>query len=328
MQAMFRPVVALATLLLSATALSACGGAIAASDESAGVTAADSRAAADRIIEQAVGDNPQARSGRISGRVDVDIDIGGLPLLDGQTQITADGVYALRDGASVPDLDIDVGLIHNEHALGGAIVLDHRTGYVKLGRAGYKVPDDITHALSEPAVAARNGLTKLGAMFYINPQDWQRDARLVGETTIAGETVQHIKADISPQAFFLDVSRMVRALSRLRVPQALGLPTALGPKLRAALARAVTVAEGEAWIGKDDHVLRKARAHGKLVVAEQDRDLLYGLRKASISANLDVSEVGKAQKITVPSALDSYSSLQLALSVLADAAREQRARHR
>jgi hypothetical protein len=165
-------------------------------------------------------------------------------------------------------------------------------------------------------------------MFYINPQDWQRDARLVGETTIAGETVQHIKADISPQAFFLDVSRMVRALSRLRVPQALGLPTALGPKLRAALARAVTVAEGEAWIGKDDHVLRKARAHGKLVVAEQDRDLLYGLRKASISANLDVSEVGKAQKITVPSALDSYSSLQLALSVLADAAREQRARHR
>ena len=230
MQAMFRPIAAAAAVLLSATALSACGRAIAASEPSAGVSAGDSRAAADRIIGQAVGDNPQARSGRISGRVDVDIDIAGLPLLDGQTQITADGVYALRDGASVPDLDIDVGLIHNEHALGGAIVLDHRTGYVKLGRSGYKVPDDITHALSEPAVAARNGLTKLGAMFYINPQDWQRDARLVGETQIAGETVQHIKADISPQAFFLDVSRMVRALSKLRVPQALGLPTSLGPK--------------------------------------------------------------------------------------------------
>jgi hypothetical protein len=328
MQAMFRPIVAAAAALLSAAALAACGGAIATSGESVGESGGDSRAAADRIIEQAVGDNPQARSGRISGAVDVDMDISGLPLLDGQTQITADGVYALRDGASVPDLDIDVGLIHNHQALGGAIVLDDRTGYVKLGSTGYKVPDDITHDLSEPAVAANNGLTKLGAMFYINPQDWQRNARLVGETQIGGETVQHIKADISPQAFFLDVSRMVSALARLNVPQALGLPTAIGPKLRAALARSVTVAEGEAWIGKDDHVLRRARAHGKLAVPEADRDLLYGLRRASISANLDVSEVGDEQTITVPSSLGSYDSLQLALAAVADAAREQHARAR
>lgn len=323
MQAPFRPFAAAAAALLSTTALSACGGTIAASSQS-GVSESerDSRAAADRIIEQAVGENPQARSGRVRGSVDVDIDISGLPLLDGKTQITADGVYALRDGASVPDLDIDVGLMHNDRALGGAIVLDDRTGYVKLGTSGYKIPDDITHALSEPAVGARNGLTKLGAMFYINPQDWQRNARLVGETTIAGETVQHIKADISPQAFFLDLSRMVRALSRLRVPQALGLPTELGPKLRAALARSVTVAEGEAWIGKDDHVLRKARARGKLVVADGDRDLLYGLSRASIAANLDVSEVGDEQTIAAPRSLGSYSSLQLALSALADAARK------
>lgn len=322
MPATFRLFAAAAAAFVSATALAACGGATANTNQSAGVSALDSRAAADRIIEQAVGDNPQARSGRVSGSVDIDIDISELPLLDGKTQITADGVYALPNGASVPDLDIDVGLTHDDHALGGAIVLDDRTGYVKLGTTGYKIPDDITQALSEPAVGARNGLTKLGAMFYINPQDWQRNARLVGETTIAGETLQHIKADISPQAFFLDLSRMVRALSRLRVSQALGLPTELGPKLRAALARSVTVAEGEAWIGKDDHVLRKARARGKLVVAERDSDLLYGLTKASIAANLDVSEVGDAQTIAAPRSLGSYSSLQLALSALAEAVRK------
>jgi hypothetical protein len=318
MQAKVRPFMAAAAALLSAIALSACGGAGATSGDSA----ADSHAAADRIIAQAVGDNPQARSGKISGAVDVDMDISGLPALDGRTQITADGAYALPDGASVPDLDIDVGLLHNDQALGGAIVLDDRTGYVKLGTTGYRVPDDIAHDLSEPAVAAHNGLTKLGAMFYINPQDWQRNARLVGESQIGGETVEHITADIDPQAFFLDVSRMVSALARLHVPQALGLPTELGPKLRAALARSVTVAEGEAWIGKDDHVLRKARAHGKLLVADEDRDLLYGLRRASISANLDVSDVGGSQTITPPSTLGSYSALQLALTALADAARK------
>ena len=321
MQATLRSSAVAAAVLLCATVVATCGGDVAATNDGA-ETAADSRAAADRIIEQAVGNNAQARSGRVRGSVDIDIDISGLSLLDGQTQLTADGVYALADGASVPDLDIDVGLVHNDHALGGAIVLDDRTGYVKLGTSGYRVPDDITRALTAPAIAANNGLTKLGAMFYINPQEWQRNARLVGETTIAGETVQHIKADISPQAFFLDVSRMVRALSRLQIPQALGLPTQLGPKLRAALARSVTVAQGEAWIGKDDHVLRKARARGKLVVAERDRDLLYGLSKASIAANLDVSEIGAAHTIVAPRSLGSYRSLQLALSALAESVRE------
>lgn len=327
MPATFRPVAAAALALLSAIALSACGSAIAATDQSAGEGVRESRAAADRLIAQAVADNPQARSGRVSGKVDVDIDIGGLPLLDGHTQITADGVYDLRDGASVPNLDIDVGLIHNDYALGGAIVLDDRTGYVKLGTAGYKVPDDITHDLTEPAIGAHNGLTKLGAMFYINPQDWQRNARVVGETTIGGATVEHITADISPQAFFLDFSRMVHALSRLRITQALGLPSELGPKLRAALARSVTVAQGEAWIGRDDHVLRKAVAHGRLVVAPGDRALLYGLRKASIAANLDVSQVGDPQTIAPPTFLGSYDSLQLALAAVADQVRKE-ARHR
>src|SRR5258708_7055941 len=103
----FRSLPAAAAVVLSATALSACAGAIAATDRSTDASsAADSRAAADRIIAQAIADNPQARSGRISGSVDIDMDIGGLPLLDGTTQITADGVYDLRDGASVPDLDI------------------------------------------------------------------------------------------------------------------------------------------------------------------------------------------------------------------------------
>jgi hypothetical protein len=329
MQTTFRPFAATAAALLSATVLSACGGAFAATNDSSGMSVRESRAAADRLIAQAVGDNPQARSGRISGTVDIDIDISGLPVLDGHTEITADGVYTLPDGASVPDFDIDASLQHNEHMLGGALVLDDRTGYVKLGTTGYKVPDDITDWLTEPAVAAHNGLTKLGAMFYINPQDWQRNARLVGETKIAGETVQHIKADIDPRAFFLDVSRMVRALARLHVPQALGLPTELTPKLRAALARSVTVAEGEAWIGKDDHVLRKAIAHGSLAVADGDRDLLYGLRKASITANLDVSEVGDPQQIVVPRSLGTYSSLQLTLSALAEAVRnEAEAAHR
>ena len=61
---------------------------------------------------------------------------------------------------------------------------------------GFKLPGDISSKIAEPAEAAENGLTKTGAMFFINPHDWQKNAKLVGETTLKGEKVQHIKADV------------------------------------------------------------------------------------------------------------------------------------
>ena len=99
----------------------------------------ESRAAADKLIAQAIATNPAADSARVSGTVDVDIR-GGRQPLTGETQITADGTYDLPSGASVPDLDIDVGLKHAGQALGGAIVLADRTGYIRLGPAGFKLP--------------------------------------------------------------------------------------------------------------------------------------------------------------------------------------------
>jgi hypothetical protein len=311
-----RPMVAVLAVLLSATTVAACGDSIDDSRDSAKSGAA-AHAAADRLIAQAIATNPAADAARISGTVDVNV-LGGRQPLTGKTQITADGTYHLPSGASVPDLDIDVGLFHAGQALGGAIVLSDQTGFIRLGPAGYKIPDSISRRIVAPAEPAKNGLTKTGAMFFINPHDWQRNAKVVGETTLRGERVQHITADIDAKAFFLDLSRMVRFLRRLNITEALGLPNALGPKMVAALARSVTVARGEAWIGTDDHVLRKAKAHGELVVASRDRKLLFGIRRATLDANLDISELGDVAPISAPKNVNSYSSLQLALDALGE----------
>ena len=307
--------------LIGALTLVACGdssndsGAPPAGDRGAG------HAAAEKLIEQAVAANPKAGSARIDGTIDAVIK--GVPRFEGTTQLSANGVYNLRDGAEVPDLDIDVGLALNGHALGGAIVVADGKGYVKLGNAGYKLPDSITQTLVKPAPAAKNGLTKTGAMFSINPQDWQEHAQLVGDASVAGEDVDHITADINPKAFFLDLSRLVRFLTRIGVTQAIGLPQALGPKVRAALERSVTVAKGEVWIGKEDHVLRKARAQGKAVVAKRDQKLLDGMTSATIDAVITISEVGDAHDVSAPAQLDSYSSLQLSLDALGESVRNR-----
>jgi hypothetical protein len=320
MTAQIRRKAALLAALLSASALAACGGG--SSSDSGDASKADpaaSHAAAQKLIKQAVAANPDARSGRLDGTIDVEVK--GVPRFSGPIQLSANGVYSLADGADVPDLDIDVGLSLNDGSLGGAIVVDNKQGYIKLGNSGYKLPDRINKTLIAPAPAAKNALTKTGAMFYINPQDWQTKARLIGDADVAGEKTQHIKAELQPDKFFLDLSRLTRFLTLIHVTQAIGLPEALGPKVRAALERSVTVAKGEVWIGKDDHVLRKAHAEGKLVVAERDRKTLFGITSATLDATINISEVGDPQKVGVPKQIDSYSSLQLTLDALGEAVR-------
>ncbi len=308
--------VALAALaVLGAASLTGCG---ASTDAGASSSVGERRAAAQRLIDVVHDVNPRARSGRINATID--LNITGSPRFGGPTQITANGVFDLPDGASVPDLDLDVSLARGDRLIGGSLVVADATGYIKLGNSGYKLPAAISRALVAPASAAKNGLTKTAAMFYVNPQNWQRNAQLVGDATVAGERVQKITGEVDPNAAVLDLARLTQFLTRIGVTQALGLPTKLGPKLRAALVRSVTLAEGAVWIGKDDHVLRKAYLRGRGVVAPRDRDLLFGATGATLQATINISEVGEPQEISAPAALGRYADLRLSLAALAEAA--------
>lgn len=307
--------------LVAAMTFSGCGG----SSSDAGGSNDDpaaSGAAAQKLIDQAIAPNPNAATARIDGTIDVQIK--GVPRFAGTTEVTVGGVYDLPDGAEVPDLDMDVGLVLNDHAIGGALVLSDGKGFVKLANTGYKLPDAISQKIVAPAPAARNGLTKTGAIFSINPQDWQRDAKLVGDAKVAGESTQHVTAEIRPDRFFADIARLTHLLTLLRVTQAVGLPTELGPKVRAALVRSVKVAKGEVWIGSDDKVLRKAHLEGRIDVAERDRKVLGGVTGATLDAVINVSEVGDPHEVTAPKQLGSYSALQLSLDALGDAVRNGR----
>ena len=317
MTAQIRLLAAMAVVLVGGAGVAACGESTSASGE----TPAARRAAAQKIIGQALAVNSKADSGRIT--LTGDLDVKGIARLDGPIEATVDGRFNLPDGETVPDFAFDVGLSHKDHALGGGIVLKDGTAYVTLGSVGYRIPDEITRTLTAPAADANNGLTKTAAMFHVNPQDWQRDAQLTGATTVAGEPVQRIESEIRPELAFLDLARFVRFLTRLGVTQALGLPAELGPELRAALVRSVTLARGQVWIGSDDHVLRRAHLEGRGVVAPRDRELLYGATSAKLQADVSITDVGVPQDISVPKQIDSFASLQLALSALGESVRKE-----
>ncbi len=306
-------------VLLATTTLAACGGSSDSSDTAG--DAASAGAAADKIIEQAIGANDKASSGKIDGTIDVTVT--GVPRFKEPIQLTANGAYNLPEGAEVPDFSIDVGLGLNGGIIGGGLVLAGGKGFITLGATGYELPGSITQKIRKPAPAKANGLTKTAGMFYINPQDWQKDAMLIGDARVAGEDVQHIKADIRPDKFFDDIARLTNVLTALKVTQAVALPTQLNAAARAALVRSTTLAKGEVWIGKDDHVLRKATLKGEIKVAKQDQKVLGGVTGGTLDATINVSEVGSEQKISAPSQRGSYKALLLSLDALGEFARSQ-----
>lgn len=311
--------------LVAALALAGCGGSDSSSDNGGG---ADKPAAGDkaqdrkdiaRLIKQGFGRNEKARSGKINGTID--LEVKGVPRYKGPIEATASGGFELRDGADVPDLNIDVGLVLNDSAIGGTLVVADSKAYVALGTTGYRIPDAISAKIVAPARTLDNGLAKSAGMFYIRPDRWQRNGRIVGDETVDGVVTEHATAEIDAKAFFEDASRLTRLLTLLRVTEAVGLPQAIGPQARAALVRSVKSAKGDVYIGKEDHVLRKAHLEGELVVAKKDRAILGGMTSATLSADVNITDIGAPQKIGAPKQLGSYDDLQLSLDALGEGIR-------
>ncbi len=309
--------------LIAALTLAACG-----SDDSS--SSGDSPSASDkaqdrkdmaRLIKQATGPNKAARSGRVDATVD--ITVKGVPRYTSPIQVTANGAFELPDGADVPDVKIDVGLSLNEKAIGGALVIADSKSFIQLGTTGYTLPDDINSSVIAPAAALDNGLIKSAGMLFIRPDRWQKDGRIVGLEDVEGVETEHAVAGIKADVFFTDISRLVRLLTKLRVTEAVGLPLAIGPRARAALVRSVTSARGDIYVGKDDHVPRKASLKGTLKVAKKDQAILGGLKSATLAAEINISRVGEDQDISAPKQLGSYADLQLALDALGEAIRRE-----
>jgi hypothetical protein len=314
--------------LVAALALSACGGGSPSSSSGkGGESAADKKAnakAVNKLVKQAFGPNEKARSGQVNATID--IDVKGVKRWKDPIEITLDGAYELAPGASVPDFKLEAGLLLRDQAYGAALLLVDRKAYIEVGTTGYLQSQSIADRMAAPAPAKKNGLTKTAGMFYINPQSWRKNTKIVGDADVAGEPTTHATAGIRVDRFFFDMSKLIDLLTALRVTEISGLPTKITPKQQAALVRSVTSAKGDVYFGKTDHVMRKAHLVGTLVVAPKDRKILGGMKSARAVADFNLSEIGESQAkdIKVPADLGSDRDLQLTLDALAESIKKAR----
>ncbi|MEY2441187.1 MAG: hypothetical protein QOJ46_613 [bacterium] len=315
--------------LVAALALAACGGGGSSSPSSgkSGESAADKKAnakAVNKLVKQAFGPNAKARSGKVNATID--IDVKGVKRWKDPIEITLDGAYELPSGADVPNFKLDAGLLLRDQAYGAALLLANRKAYIEVGTTGYLQSQAIAARMAAPAPAKKNGLTKTAGMFYINPQSWRKNTKIVGDADVAGEPTTHVTAGIRTDVFFRDMSKLIDLLTALRVTEISGLPTKITPKQQAALVRSVKSAKGDVYFGKTDHVMRKAHLVGTIVVAPKDRKILGGMKSAKAVADFNLSEIGQpqAKNIKVPADLGSDRDLQLTLDALAESIKKAR----
>lgn len=310
-------VVATALLL----ALAGCGGGSSpAGGSSEGATAGSSAADAKRLLRQTFGPNAKASSGVLSGSME--LHVAGVPRYRKPITVTVSGPFS-GSGAGAPEAALSLGLELRDTAIGGDLILVDDEALIGLGTTGYRIPGSIAATIRRPLAGSDNALASVLAVVGIAPDRWARDARIAGRERIDGVDTIHATAKIDSERFLLDVARLVKVLTKLRITEITGLPRALDRGARLALARSVTTTKGDVYTGAKDHVMRRATIAMTLKPSPADRRRLGGISRLTLAGELNVTDVGTPQTITRPESTGSYAALQLTLDALAESARSK-----
>jgi hypothetical protein len=296
--------------LLAALAFTACGGGSGSGARHA--TSAPTRDA-DALVKQAAGRNRAARSGRIDA--EITFDLKGAAGFAKPFSTTLSGAFRVRNGSALPDYEIDMGVRDNGVELSS---VDGRS-YVSLGSTGYELPARVRTRLVRASARGANGLTRTLEQFGIAPARWETDRRIAGSEQLDGVQVVHITTGFTAGRILKDANTLLGLLASMGIARATGLPASITSRARRIIVRGVRIKQGESWIGLRDKVLRKAGFTMTFKVPTADRSKVGGISAGTIHAELDVSEVGKAQRIRPPDTLRPFSEFELALDTLGDA---------
>ncbi|MDP2711945.1 MAG: hypothetical protein Q8O56_12065 [Solirubrobacteraceae bacterium] len=298
-------------------ALAGCGGDSSSDGASSG---AGDDANVEQLLEDTFGANPKASSGRLRGRIDINVE--GVPTYRKPIALTMTGPFG-ESANGTPEANLTVAIELRDTALGGELILKGDKALIGLGSTGYEIPDSISTPLRKPLVGSDNTLGAIMAVFGVAPRRWAKSPRIVGNEELDGVDTIHGTAQIDAQRFFLDVAKLTKTLTALRVTDITGLPKVIDRQHREALVRSVTSATGAVYTGADDKVMRKAEIDIELKPSAADSKRLGGITSLTIDGELNVTEVGATPRVELPVSSGSYAELQVALDVLADNARQQ-----
>jgi hypothetical protein len=170
------------------------------------------------------------------------------------------GAFAASETKGIPDFKVRV----SAGGVDGGFVSVGDKAYFVRGDTGWRVPAALWTPVAD------------NSPFAVHPSTWVRDVKSEGTDTVGGVKSDHVSASIDPKAVVNDFA------------QAAGQSGGKPPK---ALSRVVKSGEIDAWVGSDDHILRRLSA--ELTLAGGSR----------VELDVRLSDVNKPQQIEAPAHL-------------------------
>jgi hypothetical protein len=271
----------------------------------------------DAVVRAASGPNVAARMGRIDAQLT--FKLKGVP---GYEDFTAgvSGPFRYRKDASLPDYDLEIGA----RDYGTELTSVGGRSYISLGSTGYPLPDAVRRRLVRSAARGRNGLTRALEQFGIAPWRWETDRVAAGTGRLDGVAVSHVTTGANVGRILRDANTLLGFMRSLGIARAIGLPGAIGPAARRVIVSSVTSFAGESWVGTKDRVLRRSGFRMTFVVPQAKRAAVGGINGGTVTARLDVTQVGRRQRIAAPATLGRFADFAVGLDALGDAQDAQR----
>lgn len=202
---------------LASLVLLACGG-----DDDGGSTkgaksAGDgSQAAAVKLIKQASGPNPKARSGVIEAGVE--IALKGVAEFAEPFSTTISGPFEYRAGAALPDYELELGAGNN----GVTLTSVDGKSYVTIGTTGYALPAGIRRRLVRNAGTVDNGMTRTLQQFGVRPWVWETEPRVAGTEIVDGVKTTHLSTSFNAGRQLKDATTLLGVMRSLGITRAVG----------------------------------------------------------------------------------------------------------
>jgi hypothetical protein len=293
--------------------LPACGG-DSGKGESGGAAAAAAKPGfdPDALVEAAAGPNRAARSGRIDGQVT--FKLRGAPGYE-DFSVGVRGPYRYRKDAALPDYDLEIGA----RDYGTELTSVDGRSYISLGTTGYPLPDAVRRRLVRSSAKGRNGLTRTLEQFGIAPWRWETKRVAAGTGRLDGVAVGHVTTGANVGRILRDANTLLGFMRSLGITRAVGLPDEIGPSARRVVVRSVTSFAGESWVGTKDKVLRRSGFRMTFVVPRARRAAVGGISGGSVVGRVDVTQVGRRQRIRAPAKLGPFADFAVGLDALGDA---------
>ena len=204
--------------------------------------------------------------------LDLRLQVRGVQELSGPLRVRLSGPYMSGEGHTIPKLNWRMSASALGFPVGGHLLSTGTNAYLTVYGDTYEVGTD--------AVAAANA--RIARAAAIRPRSWFGRARVNGQGHEGGADCERISAPLRGEAMARDLAALTGALGLSEAPSVSGRATAC--------------------VGFDDRTLHELEIGAVLGIPSADQPALRGASSIALALDLVISDVGKPQEISAPSA--------------------------